>query len=593
MLQLYTALIVSIPAGIRLASWWNDSKITPPTSPVPHLGSAPPGDMVLSLEEGALDAGEEKTWSVDVWPGTPVLLSLEARIGWHKLAGSAAIMELEVNGVPVADEMLINKPDTFTYADGREFAYYGKEPGAHSCWTLFYSPDFESSNKPGSGYQVLDGQAYVYVFDITQLVQPERANTITLANRGEPVRDKLRQAVPLVFRRVRLLREAILCSAAVEYTADALPGNSAPAWSSQLSPTAHVDTSSGFLYLDTTNDIQEQAFFAQNWNASSAQGAAVEARVRLDDFTGDPKVGGAAIWIEDDVNAETLIIHPQGIQLYASKLSYNMDTMDGYHLYRIVTLGNDIKVYVDGKLAIDGAGALGHARGSHNRVAFGDGSSGASSRSSWDYVRYTLGGECTSRSLPSSLKWNDSEWKISFVNALGWDYESSSASLAVKDISPLGINHDSGGTWAVVKLRRDVTPRSDFDVNLELGWDSEGSVSAMQYVAIWLLDPQGNRIAGGGYHDAWVSYSGAHLFYVGQDKKSFERGADPLAGESIISIHRNKGYVQILRDGAPVHAGKNSEPVTAVEIEFGYYPFRQNESESFFGAETIRYLELE
>jgi hypothetical protein len=164
--------------------------------------------LSLTSREDVLYTGEQRLLSFQASNAHDlVLLSLEARIDWHQLAGSAGIMELLVNGAPVTSEFLINKPITFTYADGRSFSYYRKlesDPDT-SYWLLSYSPDYESNNVPGSGYQVLEGQAYLYIFDITELVNPGQVNTITLINQGEEVRDYWDKPVPLAFRQVRLL----------------------------------------------------------------------------------------------------------------------------------------------------------------------------------------------------------------------------------------------------------------------------------------------------------------------------------------------------------------------------------------------------
>ena len=167
---------------------------------------------VLSLApgEGILYTGEKRDWSFEISSSDIVLLSLEARIGWHILAGNAPVMEILVNDKPVTGELLVNKPITFTYADGRSFTYYdrGAEAESPPYWLLFYSPDYESNNILGSNYQVLEGQACLYVFDITSLVEYGEANEVRLINRGERVRDVLDQPIPLVFRQVKLIKKS-------------------------------------------------------------------------------------------------------------------------------------------------------------------------------------------------------------------------------------------------------------------------------------------------------------------------------------------------------------------------------------------------
>jgi len=177
----------------------------------------------------------------------------------------------------------------------------------------------------------------------------------------------------------------------VEYAADDLPQDADPPWEARLSPQAAVGADAGIFRIDTTQNLTELALFSQNWGASNAKGSTVEARMRLNDYSGDPDSGGAAIWVEDDKNAEAILIRPGGISLYAAHLAYEVDTKD-YHVYKIVAAGRDILVYVDGSLAIDGTGTYGSNEWpARNMIAFGDGSGGSAGYSSWDYVSYYPG----------------------------------------------------------------------------------------------------------------------------------------------------------------------------------------------------------
>lgn len=173
---------------------------------------APAGEWLISplnLDEAVLSVGEEKRWEFEAPMESLILLSLEAHIDWEKLAGGAYIMELVINSAPITGDLLINKPINFTIADGRTNIYYKKaEPNARFLsWAVFYSPDYEANNVPGSGYQVLDGQACLYVFDITSLVKPGRVNEIILSNHGELPQAELHRPIPLKFRQVKLLQK--------------------------------------------------------------------------------------------------------------------------------------------------------------------------------------------------------------------------------------------------------------------------------------------------------------------------------------------------------------------------------------------------
>jgi hypothetical protein len=163
-------------------------------------------NIPLSIQADTLYTSEQRTWNFDAPPHGTVLLSIEARIGWYQLAGAYPLMELRVNDRPVTADMLINKPITFTLADGRSFSYYLRQtPDSDLYWDVFYSPDFESNNVADSQYRVLEGQAYLYTFDITPLLRHGQTNTIILINRSERLQEIEPGPIPLVFRQAKLM----------------------------------------------------------------------------------------------------------------------------------------------------------------------------------------------------------------------------------------------------------------------------------------------------------------------------------------------------------------------------------------------------
>ena len=110
----------------------------------------------------------------------------------------------------------------------------------------------------------------------------------------------------------------------------------------------------------------------------------------------------------------------------------------------------------------------------------------------------------------------------------------------------------------------------------------------MQFVQIWLLDAEGNRITGGGHRDPWVKSRGTTSFIIGQESKRLPPDTASLAGESQISVSREKGKIQVLWNGEPVLGGHQSELLSRVEVVFGYYAYPG----STFGTESIRKLEF-
>lgn len=83
---------------------------------------------------------------------------------------------------------------------------------------------------------------------------------------------------------------------------------------------------------------------------------------------------------------------PDGIELLADEpLEFEVDTSE-YHVYRVTAQGNDIKVYVDNELAIDGTGKFTRQTASR-MVEFGDVSGREQTRgSSWDTFKYSVTG---------------------------------------------------------------------------------------------------------------------------------------------------------------------------------------------------------
>ena len=160
----------------------------------------------LAIEADMLYTSEQRTWNFDPPAHSTVLFSIEARIDWPQVAGGCALMNLIVNDRPVVETMLINKPPTFTYPDGRSYNYYYDQGhGYGHLWILFYSPDFEANNVAGSSYQVLEGQAYLYTFDISPLLKHGQPNTVTLINQSEHYCESEPTPIPLVFRQAKLM----------------------------------------------------------------------------------------------------------------------------------------------------------------------------------------------------------------------------------------------------------------------------------------------------------------------------------------------------------------------------------------------------
>ncbi len=146
------------------------------------------------------------------------------------------------------------------------------------------------------------------------------------------------------------------------------------------------------LLVNTTNDISDFLYFLKYNNASNATDRIeVVASVRLDQYVGNTSLGGCAIAVEDDIKSNALLITPNFIMLSRTGETYQLDTTNNYHVYKIVAYGSSFKVYVDGGTnpVLDGAWNQ-QWYPARNKISFGDHSGDASSRAAWAFVKYSV-----------------------------------------------------------------------------------------------------------------------------------------------------------------------------------------------------------
>jgi hypothetical protein len=125
---------------------------------------------------------------------------------------------------------------------------------------------------------------------------------------------------------------------------------------------------------------------------SNQRGWVVETSLRMDPSTTPVPFDGAVItWINDHSNLIIVGFNPNELLLtYPERVSFPMDTTNAFHIYRIESKGNRVRIYVDGHLAIDHM--LTWAGGGTNVLTFGDGNvfTGATSLTQWDYFSYEV-----------------------------------------------------------------------------------------------------------------------------------------------------------------------------------------------------------
>lgn len=159
----------------------------------------------------------------------------------------------------------------------------------------------------------------------------------------------------------------------------------------------------------------------------------------------------------------------------------------------------------------------------------------------------------------------DVTWEVELVNASAWSGGETDSLLLVEDIAGLVNNQ-----WAQLVLRRDFGSLGDFDLELELGWDSGGVLQAMQKLSLDVLSPAGT-IASIGYGDAWVGARGGSFGHIGQQHWSTGLNSLPYAGQVTVGIRRENGLMQILWDDSPVMSREQALAVSHIEINFSRF----------------------
>lgn len=130
----------------------------------------------------------------------------------------------------------------------------------------------------------------------------------------------------------------------VNYTADALPQNSTPAWikTAQGTFTEEINPA-GSLHFSISNEGSQLYYKRTSLGLANGVGTTVEARVRLVSTHID------VVTIHDGTKVTTVEILPDKVNLLgATNVSVNMNTTDAYHTYRVTLKGNTAKLYIDG-----------------------------------------------------------------------------------------------------------------------------------------------------------------------------------------------------------------------------------------------------
>jgi len=139
------------------------------------------------------------------------------------------------------------------------------------------------------------------------------------------------------------------------------------------------------LIADRSSERSSYCYHMYPWHVDPATLAVAEARTRV-------LSGRSTLIVTNGVAEEEVRLHTDRIVAQHAGLSHPFDTTDAFHVYRVEIEGKDIRVLVDGKLAIDGAGKFTYpAHSSRNVIAFGASSSGTTGEALWQSVRFRSG----------------------------------------------------------------------------------------------------------------------------------------------------------------------------------------------------------
>ncbi len=141
--------------------------------------TAPPSPASVNVPYG-----EEIKTSLDSPATSEVYLTMTARADAKTLSGGRSFMRIRVNGKNITGERLVNKNLNFTYGDGFKTTYWSANM---SAWYLFFSPDFVGYDNPKLADHILEGNAYVYKFDVSDIVAKGAPNEVVIENIGDEV----------------------------------------------------------------------------------------------------------------------------------------------------------------------------------------------------------------------------------------------------------------------------------------------------------------------------------------------------------------------------------------------------------------------
>ncbi|MFA5267250.1 MAG: BatD family protein [Methanoregula sp.] len=173
---LFTVFMAAMLVLLAMSAGCTDSR-SPNSQAVVVTSTTPPASVSVPY-------GEIVRTSLDAPATSEVYLSMTARADAKALSGGRSFMRIVVNGKNITGERLVNKNMNFTYGDGFKTTYWSTNM---SAWYLFFSPDFVGYDNPKLTDHILEGNAYVYKFDVSDIVNKGAPNVVAIENIGDEV----------------------------------------------------------------------------------------------------------------------------------------------------------------------------------------------------------------------------------------------------------------------------------------------------------------------------------------------------------------------------------------------------------------------
>lgn len=176
----------------------------------------------------------------------------------------------------------------------------------------------------------------------------------------------------------------------VEYPADNLPEDSNPSWAAYSSGDPQTNILDGVLTIK--NGHSDWIYFQRIDSGLSSDQLTVEARIQVisanntaECFIGLDQGVGKPYWELELFNDRIELHEDPAVVLN----TFNMDTTDDFHTYRLTRDGSVVKVYVDGNLIM--YETLSNSASAAEAIYFGSYVSGTTEHK-WDYINYLTGG---------------------------------------------------------------------------------------------------------------------------------------------------------------------------------------------------------